>query len=105
MHCNFLGGLYCLLDANVHCFTRVSLRQVQAWSGLEPPIWRKSLAIRWLGSYVVFTASHDSDMNGNSLARQFTGASLAKDVAKSAAKKRGEKCGDKCAKKRIEKTQ
>ena len=42
-------------------------------------------------------------MNGNSLARQFTETSLAKDVAKSAAKKRGEKCGEKCGEKRSEK--
>ena len=34
-------------------------------------------------------------MNGNSLARQFAGTGLAKDVAKSAAKKCGEKCGEK----------
>ena len=42
-------------------------------------------------------------MNGNSLARQFTGTGLAKDVAKNAAKKRGEKCGEKCGEKRSEK--
>ena len=42
-------------------------------------------------------------MNGNSLARQFTGLSQAKDVAKSAAKRRSEKCGEKCSEKRGEK--
>ena len=38
-------------------------------------------------------------MNGNSLARQFAGTGLAKDVAKSAAKKCGEKCGEKTRRK------
>ena len=42
-------------------------------------------------------------MNGNSLTRQCTGTSLAKDVAKSAAKKRGEKCGEKHREKNSEK--
>ena len=46
-------------------------------------------------------------MNGDSLARQFTGTSQAKDVAKSAAQKRSEEHGDKrsqkCGEKRGEK--
>ena len=57
--------------------------------------------------YIVQQTSFDidtcGDMNGNSLARQFTGTSLAKDVAKSAAKKRGEKCGEKCGEERSKK--
>ena len=42
-------------------------------------------------------------MNGNSLARQFAGTGMAKDVAKSAAKKCGEECGEKCGEKHSEK--
>ena len=42
-------------------------------------------------------------MNGNSLARQFAGTGLAKDVAKSAAKKCGEKSREKCGEKRSDK--
>ena len=41
-------------------------------------------------------------MNANSLARQFAGMGLAKDVAKSAAKTCSEKCGDKRSEKRGE---